>query len=113
MPSTNKAKKKRPQPTKPPAIIAFRLDPQSKDLLFRLASESDISIHDMARRYVLMVLDEGDARAELAKRLEIIHRDQQRFRYDFAFAVRAILTSAGKETDEAARAWVEKTITPQ
>ncbi len=106
-PSTKKVCK-----TAAPQTIGFRLDEQTMQLLVKRANRLGLSVRDLARHYVLLVLDEPEERIALQQFLQRIHQDQLQFRADFTFAVRALLSSAGKATAKEAKAWVEQSITP-
>jgi len=91
-----------------PAIIGFRLDPASNRALAKRAQHLGVSPHDLARHYVVTLLHEQEERAALHRSFEQMLQGVDQFRSDFAFAVEAILTSAGKVTKDDARSWVKK-----
>ena len=93
-----------------PAIISFRLDEQSSRVLGERAARLDLSPHELARHYVLELLEQSEERAALREALQQLVQNQQKFHADFAFAVQALLTSAGKVSSEKAEAWVAASI---
>ena len=53
---------------------------------------------------------------DLAEELRTLNKERRQrgaFRADFAFAVQALLTSAGEVSEDKARAWVEASIKPE
>ena len=93
-----------------PATIGFRLDPASSRVLAERAAQLGVSPHELARHYVVELLQEPAERAALRTAFEQLHQNLQQFRSDFAFAVEAILTSAGQVPKDEARTWVEKSL---
>jgi hypothetical protein len=97
-----------------PAMVGFRLgDEESRRLLGQRAARLGVSPHDLARYYVLEMLQERQERAVLREALGELHEQFQQFRADFAFAVQGLLTSAGKVSENQARAWVNASIKPE
>jgi hypothetical protein len=93
--------------------IGFRLDEQSERILTERARRLQTSPHLLAREYVLEILQQAEERAALREAICELYRAQQQFRSDFAFAVEALLTSAGEISQDEARRWVEKSLTPE
>ena len=111
MPRPRLLPKTQPELLPPTAMtISFRLDPESSRALTARAGQLGVSPHDLARHYVIELLQESAERAALRSAFEQFHQNLQQFRSDFAFAVEAILTSAGQVSKDEARAWVEKSL---
>ncbi len=103
-----------PQPERlTPATIGFRLDPDSSRVLAERAARLGVSPHDLARHYVVELLHEREERAALRAAFEQLHQNLQQFRSDFAFAVEAVLTSAGQVPEDEARTWVKKSLSTE
>ena len=97
-----------------PVSVGFRLgDEESRRLLGQRAARLGVSPHDLAREYVREMLQEREERAVLRAALGELHEQLQQFRADFAFAVQALLTSAGKVSEGQAKRWVEASIKPE
>jgi len=96
----------------PVAMIGFRLDPANNRLLAERAAQLGISPHELARHYVLELLQQHEERAALRTAFEELHQNLHQFRSDFAFAVEALLTSAGQVPKDEAQTWVEKSLSP-
>ena len=92
--------------------ISFRLDNDTTRVLIERADSLGISSHELARHYVVEMLQEREERAALREAIKILHEATQQFRADFAFAVRALLSSAGKVPKDEAEAWVKASIKP-
>lgn len=93
-----------------PAILSFRLDDTARRVLAERAAQLGVSPHELARYYVIELLQAPEERAALRAACEQVHQNLQQFRHDFAFAVEALLTSAGQVPKEQARTWVEKSL---
>ena len=93
-----------------PSVISFRLDDQSSQVLSERAARLGVSPHELARQYVLEILQQAEERAVLRGALQQLCENQKQFHADFAFAVQALLTSAGKVPTEKAEAWVAASI---
>ena len=93
-----------------PAVISFRLDDQSSRVLAERAARLGRSPHELARHYVLEILQQAEERAALREAIQQLNQNQRQFHADFAFAVQALLTSAGKVSSEKAEAWVAASI---
>lgn len=103
-----------------PDTIGFRLDESSGQVLLERAQRLGLSPHELAREYVLEHLQETEERSalrqafqELHQIVQELHGAQQQFRSDFAFAIEALLASAGKVSPEEARGWVAKSLTTE
>jgi len=107
-------KTKAPEPHAPStaATIGFRLDPANSRLLAGRAAQLGVSPHELARHYVVELLQQHAERAALRTAFEQLHQNLHQFRSDFAFAVEALLTSAGQVPKDEAQAWVEKSLSP-
>ena len=93
-----------------PATIGFRLDLDSSRVLAERAARLGVSPHELARHYVVELLHESEERAAFRTAFEQVQQNLEQFRNDFAFAVEALLSSAGKVSKEEARTWVAKSL---
>ena len=91
-----------------PSTVGFRLDPESGRALAARAAALGVSPHELARSYVIEVLQEAEERAALREAVQELNGKLLRFRADFVVAIEALLVSAGKVEDSSARAWVDK-----
>lgn len=91
-----------------PATISFRLDDPSSRVLAERATRLGVSPHELARHYVLEILQQAEERAALREAVVALHKEITGFREDIALATEALLASAGKVTDQEAHAWVEE-----
>ena len=107
MPRSNPASPASPAPPSP-AVIGFRLDDASREVLGERAAALGVSPHELARRYLIEVLHEPEERAALREALVVLHKEITGIREDIPLAVEALLTSAGKVTAADARAYVEE-----
>jgi hypothetical protein len=90
------------------ATIGFRFDDESHRVLSERAVRLGMSPHELARQYVLEVLQESEERAALREALLALRSNLQQFREDMLFGVEALMVSAGKATESEARAWAER-----
>ena len=95
-----------------PATIGFRLDEASLRVLSHRAARLKVSRHELARHYVEELLHEPEERAALRAAVEALHHHLHEFRRDFSVAVEALLTSAGKVSEEEARKWTADGLHP-
>jgi hypothetical protein len=93
--------------------ISFRLDDDSARALIERSYSLGVSVHELARHYVMEMLQEHEERAALRDAIRQLHEILQQHRADVAFAVRALLTSAGKVPEDKAEKWVKATIQPE
>lgn len=99
-----------PSATPPSTTICFRLDAETRRVLDERAARLNLSPHDLARRYVMEVLQEAEERAALREAVTILNDHWEHFRGDFALAMEALLVSAGKVSVADARHWIEKCL---
>ncbi len=85
----------------PRSLITFRLDPEAAAVLQERAIRLEVSVHALAREYVMEVLMEVDERMAIRAALDRIHAD-------LGLTAAALLTSAGKVNREQANAWVKE-----
>ena len=95
---------------KTPATISFRLESVAGHILSQRAREIGISAHELARRYVIEILQESEERGALREALVVLQNEICELRSDLRVGVEALLTSGGKVTDEDARSWVEENL---
>jgi len=94
------------EPDRLPSIITFRLEAELCRPLVQRAVALGVSPHELARHYVLAVLQEPAERTALLQALGHLGEQVTGSREDIALAVEALLASAGKVTAEEARAYV-------
>ena len=92
------------------ACIGFRLDEDSSRELASRAAKLDVSTHELARFYVLQVLQEDQERTALHDAIKGLHRQLIQQQQDFSLAVEALLASAGKASPTEARTWVHQNL---
>ena len=91
-----------------PSTIGFRLDPEYGRVLATRAKALGVSSHEVARRYLIEVLEESEERAALRQAVQTLNGNITHFRDDFIFSVEALLASAGKVGKTEAVAWVDE-----
>lgn len=91
-----------------PGVIAFRLDPESEQILAERAAALGVSRNILARRYVIEALEASEERAALREAVNAANGNLNRFHDNFIFAVEALLVSAGKVKPDEAQAWIEE-----
>lgn len=91
-----------------PDVTGFRLEPEFRLLLGERASQLGISPHQLAKIYVTERLLEPQEREALRQAIKMTNEDLSSFREDFAYALQAVLSSAGTLSKEKAKAWVEE-----
>jgi hypothetical protein len=91
-----------------PGVIAFRLDPESEQILAERAAALGVSRNILARRYLIEVLEASEERTALREAVNAANGNLTRFYNSFIFAVEALLVSAGKVKEEEARAWIDE-----
>ena len=105
-------KTKRTRLKEPRAVgtIGFRLDEARHQSLVRRAAELGVSCHELARYHVVQLLSEAEDRAVLRADVIALQTEVAELRVDLAFAVEALLVSAGKVAPDEARAWVKENL---
>ncbi len=94
-----------------PETITFRLlDDNLRQVLGERAKRMRLSPHELARVYVAEALAQAEERAALRAAVKTLRDELNKLRADFAFAVCALLTSAGTVSEEKAKAWVEESL---
>lgn len=123
-------KKPKPKETlfkRPPETIGFRLDPDSNEVLARRAESMGLSVHELARHYLLEILNQEQERAivqqailhlrdeitELTKTVYMLREDICELREDLALAIEVLLARAGKVDKKEARHWVDTQFKPK
>jgi hypothetical protein len=91
-----------------PNTIGFRLDPEYGQVLATRAAALGVSSHELARRYLIEVLEESEERAALRQAVQTLNGNITCFRDEFIFAVEALLGSAGKLKEAEAVAFIDK-----
>jgi hypothetical protein len=109
MPRTRKSRPKTaPDEPLPPITIGFRLDAASLHLLAAEADKQELSLHEVARRWVLERLENPVDTPAWKEAFDNLHMHVERTRQDFALGFEALLASAGKVTEEDALAWADR-----
>ena len=90
--------------------IGFRLDQESRQALAQGAAALDLSPHELARRYVLLMLQEKEDRELLSEAIAPLRTELATLRRSFLLAVRALLHGAGKVSKDDALAWVQENL---
>ena len=91
-----------------PSTVGFRLDPEHGCILAGRASALGVSPHELARRYLIEVLEEAEERAALRQAVTTLNGNLLRFRDEFIFALEAVLASAGKVEKADVRVWIDE-----
>jgi hypothetical protein len=91
-----------------PGVIAFRIDPETEQILAARAAALGMSRNLLARRCVMEVLEESEERAALRVAVQALNGNLTQFRDEFIFATEALLASAGKVKEGDARAWIDE-----
>lgn len=90
------------------ATIGFRLDPENRACLQQRAGALGISPHELAREYVIEMLQAEKERCNLHAALLDLHQALLRLRGDVATTAEAILIAAGEVDPKEARAYIER-----
>ena len=93
-----------PKPPRPG--VGFRLDEDCHKILAQRAALLKVSIHALARTYVLQLLREDEERVVLHEAVAGLHRQLVQQRMDFLLALEALLHSAGNVSAKEAQDWV-------
>jgi hypothetical protein len=101
------------QNVKPPTTIGFRLDTESVEVLASRAKLLRVSVHQLARYYVQLALAQENETLNVGEKIETLGEAFIEMRKDVAVATEALLTSAGKVSDQNAKTWVIKNLTKQ
>ncbi|MHC1763397.1 MAG: hypothetical protein AB9869_03680 [Verrucomicrobiia bacterium] len=96
-----------------PETVGFRLELQYRMILGERAAKLGVSAHDLAKLYVTERILEAQEREALRVAVKATNEDLQTLREDLAYAVKALLSSAGKLTKDQSKAWVEEHIQPK
>lgn len=96
------------RPRAPRICVGFRLDEESHRVLTERAANLKVSPHELARFYVLQILQEEQERTALHDAVAGLHQQLIQQREDFLLGLEALLASAGKATAEEAHAWIHE-----
>lgn len=91
-----------------PATIGFRLDEEPLRVLVERAASLGISPHVLARQYVLEILGEAQERSALHHAIKTLIEETGQTHESLALGVEALLSSAGKVSEDSARDWVDQ-----
>ena len=111
--NTPRPRSRAPVGTQSSSTIGFRLDDETRRVLYERAARLNLSPHELARCYVIEVLQESEERVALRAAVETLNANLDHFHSGFALAIEALLVSAGKVSVSEARAWVDKSLHPQ
>ena len=103
-----KTQRSRTQGGSEPATIGFRLDEEPRRVLAERAAGLGVSPHALARQYVLEILGEGEERVALHHALKTLIEEAGQTHESLALGIEALLSSAGKVSEDNARAWVDQ-----
>ena len=93
-----------------PATIGFRLDEEHRMILAERARILKVSVHDLARHYVLHMLHENDERQRLISAIVALKDELREARTDIAVSTRELLVSRGEATLEEADEWARTNL---
>jgi hypothetical protein len=93
-----------------PATIGFRVETEHGKVLLERAGSLGVSVHELARHYVILALTTKDERAELTNAITELQKELVEIRKDVAVAAEALLTSAGKVSPTDASNWVNENL---
>lgn len=96
-----------------PATIGFRVDADSGKALAERSKALGVSVHELARHYVMLVLHEAEDRENAANAILAMRQELLELRKDIAVSTEALLTSAGNVSAPAARDWTRKNLKVQ
>ena len=103
-----------------PETVGFRLDPENGELLRIRADSLGVSVHELARTYMLETLHEERDRAALYQGLihlrdevKDLRNDFSELREDMALSIQALLVRAGKVSAKEAMDWVDTQLRPK
>ena len=93
-----------------PATVGFRLDSECDKVLFDRSKTLGVSVHELARHYVLLMLHDSDERAEVRNAILALHREIIEIRKDVAVSTEVLLTSAGELSPAESRDWTRENL---
>ena len=88
--------------------IGFRLDAAASQALAIRAERLGISSHQLARDYVIQMLQASDQGTNLKDANDSVHAHLCELREDLSLAIETLLITAGNVEKTEARAWIEK-----
>jgi hypothetical protein len=93
-----------------PDTVGFRLDDEHKLVLFERARLLKMSIHELARRFVIERLHEADERQQLIGAMLGLRDEVAEARKDIAISTQELLVSAGRAKFSDAQGWVAENL---
>ena len=99
----------KPKKTCPPTI-GFRIEPEHGTTLVERAETLGVSVHELARHYVILALSGREEKVELANAISALQLELVEIRKDVAVSTEALLTSAGKVSSPDASTWVNENL---
>jgi len=96
-----------------PSTIGFRLDDDHIAVLVERANALKISVHELARQYVIQMLHENDERQQFLAALMAVRDEILETRKDIAVSTQELMVSGGRATVTQAGGWVKENLLPQ
>jgi HEAT repeat protein len=96
-----------------PSTIGFRLDDDHTAVLVERANALKISVHELARQYVIQMLHENDERQQLLTALVALRNEIVEARKDISVSTQELMVSGGRATVAQAKGWVKENLLPQ
>lgn len=93
-----------------PETVGFRLDDECRRVLGARAARLGVSAHELARQYVIEMLQAVEEREALRLAVTDLQGEIKKLREDVAVTAEVLLASAGKVNEEEARAWADENI---
>jgi|SRR6185437_1839547 len=92
------------------ATIGFRIGEDHGRVLFDRAAALKMSVHELARQYVIQMLHEADEREQLIQAVVALRDELLEARKDIAIATQEMLVSGGRATITEAKTWVKENL---
>ena len=89
-----------------PGTIGFRLDPAANRELATRAERLGLSSHQLARDYVIQMLQASEQGTNLKNANDSVHAHLCELREDLSLAIETLLIAAGNVEKTEARAWI-------
>lgn len=94
-----------------PATVGFRLlDEADKKELAKRSLKAGVTVHELARAYVIDALHSKEEIPELRAAILSLHSQLVEMRRDFAVAVEMLLLTIGEDSKEDIKMWIEKNL---
>ena len=96
-----------------PPTVGFRMEETDGAALATRAKSLGVSVHELARHYVVLAVNERDKRTELHDVLLAVRAEILDLKRNVVLSTQALLTSAGKVPAETALDWVKKNLSDE